>query len=391
MNRRRATTILLLCAVSLAAWTAVADAAELRVDGHGNGHGIGMSQYGAYGYALKTRHTYPYILAHYYPGTALRRAKGHSVRVLLKQGPALLVADATRLTAPGRSPISLHSDRTYRFEPDVAGLRVVDTKANVTKARVASPATVSAGSAVRLRGLAQNGVMSGHYRGTLVLSAGADGVTAVNRLDLEQYLYGVVPAEMPASWPKQALESQAVAARSYAIRSLAPGSRFDVFADTRSQVYRGRDGERAAATAAVSATRAYALFYAGAVAATYFSSSSGGRTAAIDEEWGGPPVPYLRSVSDPYDYLSPSHDWNVTLTGADVERRLGSLLLGQLEDIMVTARNSSGRAANVEIRGTGGVTEASGTQIRAALGLRSTWFTLRYSGAALSRAERAAR
>jgi SpoIID/LytB domain protein len=127
------------------------------------------------------------------------------------------------------------------------------------------------------------------------------------------------------------------------------------------------------------------------VAATYFSSSSGGRTAAIDEEWGGPPVPYLRSVSDPYDYLSPSHDWNVTLTGADVERRLGSLLLGQLEDIMVTARNSSGRAANVEIRGTGGVTEASGTQIRAALGLRSTWFTLRYSGAALSRAERAAR
>ena len=381
----------LVCVAAVVFWTAGAGAAELKIDGHGNGHGIGMPQYGAYGYALKTRHTYPFILAHYYPGTALRRAKGHTVRVLLKQGPALLVSGASQLSAAGRAAISLHPDRTYRFEPDAAGLRVVDTKANVTKARVASPATVSGSSAVRLRGLAQNGLMSGHYRGSLVLSAGPEGVTAVNRLDLEQYLYGVVPAEMPASWPAQALRSQAVAARSYAIRSLAPGAPFDVYADTRSQVYRGRDGERTATTAAVRATSAQALFYRGAVAATYFSSSSGGRTAAIDEEWGGPAIPYLRSVSDPYDGLSPWHNWTVTLAGADVERRLGSLLLGRLENIRVSARNSSGRAATVEITGTGGVTEAAGTQIRAVLGLRSTWFTLRYQAPAVSRSGRAAR
>ncbi len=87
-------------------------------------------------------------------------------------------------------------------------------------------------------------------------------------------------------------------------------------------------------------------------------------------------MPYLRSVADPYERLSPWHNWTVTLTTADVEARLGPLLLGSLQDIRVVERNSSGRAARVEIQGSGGTTEASGTQIRTALGLRSTWFTL---------------
>jgi stage II sporulation protein D len=368
-----------LVALLVLAAPAATARAELRVDGHGNGHGIGMSQYGAYGYALETRHTYPYILGHYYPGTTLRRTAGRTIRVLLKEGPILLVSEATRLTAPGRSPIALHSDRTYRFEPDGAGVLVVDTKAGRTKARVASPATVSGTSTVRLRGRAQNGVMSGRYRGQLTIAAGAGGVTAVNRIDLELYLRGVVPSEMPSSWPLQALDAQAVAARSYAIRSLAPAAPFDVYADTRSQVYRGVTAESSRSSAAVSATRSEALFYGGGVAATYFSSSSGGRTAAVDEEWGGPPVPYLRSVADPYDHLSPWHDWRVTIATADAERRLGALLHGALQGIAVTARNSSGRAALVEIRGSGGVTQATGVQIRTALGLRSTWFTLRFA------------
>jgi stage II sporulation protein D len=378
MSSQLRCAVMLAFAVATAATAAPASAA-LRVDGHGNGHGIGMSQYGAYGYALKTRHTHPYILAHYYPGTALRRTAPRSIRVLLKQGPALLVAEATRLTAPGRSPISLRPERTYSFEPDIVGLRVVDAGTGVTKARVPAPATVSGASTVRLRGRADNGVMSGRYRGVLLINPVLGGVTAVNRLDLEQYLNGVVPAEMPASWPLEALEAQAVAARTYAIRSLAPSAAFDVYADTRSQVYRGAGGERSRTNSAVRATRAYALFYRDAIAAAYFFSSSGGRTAAIDEEWGGPPVPYLRSVSDPYDYLSPWHNWSVVLSTEDTEHRLGPLVNGQLEALAVTARNSSGRVGRVEITGSGGVTEATGVQMRAALGLRSTWFTLRFA------------
>jgi SpoIID/LytB domain protein len=370
--------VAVLIASAVLAFTADAGA-DLRVDGHGNGHGIGMSQYGAYGYALKTRHSYRYILGHYYPGTSVQRTSTHSVRVLLKEAPTLLVSEATRLTSPGRSPISLHADRTYRFEIDVAGLRVFDTKAGRTKARVAAPAGVSGRSTVRLRGRAQNGVMSGRYRGSLSIGVNGLNLRAVNRLGLDSYLYGVVPAEMPASWPLTALEAQAVAARSYAIRSLTPSLPFDVFADTRSQVYKGTSAENSRSTSAVQKTNRLAVTYRGTVASTFFSSSSGGRTAAVNEEFGGPPVPYLVPVDDPFDTLSPDHNWTVTLSTADAQKRLHELLLGTLQDVVVTARNSSGRAATVEIRGSGGTVTASGSQMRSALGLKSTMFTTTFT------------
>lgn len=120
-----------------------------------------MSQWGAYGYASKTRHTDAYILAHFYPGTRLADGPRRTIRVLLKQGPSLLVSSATKLSVTGRLPIALHPERTYRFEPDGAQLRVVDTSADRTKARVASGALVTGDGMVRLRGRAENGVMSG--------------------------------------------------------------------------------------------------------------------------------------------------------------------------------------------------------------------------------------
>jgi stage II sporulation protein D len=338
-----------------------------------------MSQWGAYGYASKTRHTDAYILAHFYPGTRLANSPGRTVRVLLKQGPTLLVSSATQLLATGRTPIALHADRTYRFEPDGAGLRVVDTSVDRTKVRVASPARVTGTGMVRLRGRAENGVMSGRYRSELWLSTDGTRVTAINRLSVERYLLGVVPAEMPSVWPLEALKAQAVAARSYALRSLQPGSQFDVYADTRSQMYKGVNGETTRTTRAVNDTAYDTLYFGSDVAATYFYSSSGGRTADISEEWGGAPVPYLRPVDDPYDYLSPHHRWTVRLTTDEVQRRLGALVNGELQDIRVTARNSSGRTAAVTITGSGGVTTATGTQVRGALGLRSAWFYLSYS------------
>jgi stage II sporulation protein D len=365
-----------LLAIAVIACVFAADAsADLRIDGHGNGHGIGMSQYGAYGYALKTRHSYRYILGHYYSGTRVQRVRSHNVRVLLKEAPALLVSEATRLSSPGRKAISLHPDRTYRFELDGTGLRVFDTKAHRTKARVAAPASVSGRSTVRLRGKAQNGVTSGRYRGSLSIVVNDTKLRAINRVSLESYLYGVVPAEMPASWPLTALEVQAAAARSYAIRSLTPSLPFDVFADTRSQVYKGASGENAHSTLAVRKTSRLAVTYRGTVAFAYFSSSSGGRTAAIDEEFGGPPAPYLVSVDDPFDNMSPDHNWTVTMSSADASKRLHDFLLGSLQDVVVTARNSSGRAATVEVRGSGGTVTASGSQIRSALRLKSSLFT----------------
>ena len=351
--------------------------ADVQLDGRGNGHGIGMAQYGAYGYAREGHRDYRWILAHYYPGTRLATKSTSTIRVLLQQRPKLLVTEATQLRSPGRSPIGLHAERTYSFELIPGAVRVVDTYAGRTKATVATPAVAAGAGRVRLRGGAQNGVMSGRYRGDLMIRPDGDVLAAVDRLDMESYLYGVVPGEMPSAWPLEALKAQSVAARSYAIRSLQPAAPWDVYSDVRSQVYRGITGETSPTTLAVSRTARIAAWYGDTVAATYFFSSSGGRTAAVDEEWGGPPVAYLRSVDDPYDYLSPYHRWTVTLSDADVQQRLGPLVQGEFQGIAVTTRNGSGRVATVQISGSDGVTQARGTDVRTALGLRSTWFYVR--------------
>jgi stage II sporulation protein D len=112
------------------------------------------------------------------------------------------------------------------------------------------------------------------------------------------------------------------------------------------------------------------------IARTLFHSSSGGRTASADEVFGGPPVPYLRSVEDPADHVSPYHDWTVTLSDADAAERLRSVLQGALVDVRVVARTASGRAATVRVTGTLGTTDVPGTEARKLLGLRSAWFTI---------------
>jgi stage II sporulation protein D len=225
-------------------------------------------------------------------------------------------------------------------------------------------------------GPAENGVTGGRYRGAVVLGRAGDQVLVVNDVGLEPYLYGVVPAEMPAAWPAEALRSQAVVARSYALTSRRPSEPFDVYADTRSQVYRGITGETARTTDAVRTTRGIVLMSGAGIARTFFHSSSGGRTAAVEEVFGGASVPYLRSVDDPYDRLSPHHDWTVTLTDEEAERRLHAVLAGELVDIAVVARTASGRAATVRITGTLGSRDVPGTTARSLLGLRSAWFTV---------------
>jgi stage II sporulation protein D len=383
MSGRMATVAAMVCAAALAAAVPTAGA-DVRIDGRGYGHGIGLAQYGAYGYARDGHRDYRWILAHYYRGTRVATAPGATMRVLLQERPEILVSSARELRSPGRSPIALSADRTYRFERSAADVRVVDTTTGRTKATVRSPAVAAGSGYVRLRGTAQNGVMSGRYRGDLMIRTGDDGLQAVNRVDLESYLRGVVPAEMPSSWSIEALKAQAVAARSYGLRSRRPEANFDVYADVRSQVYRGITGESDRGTTAVQRTARLAVYDGSAVAQTLFFSSSGGRTANVDEEWGGPAVPHLQSVDDPYDTISPYHRWTVSLSNAEMQQRLGALVKGDFLGIAVTARNSSGRTATVDIAGAGGTTQATGVQIRTALGLRSTWFYFSTSVSALA-------
>ncbi len=273
-----------------AATAAPARASSLLIEGAGDGHGVGMSQQGALGFA---RHGWSYqaILAHYYSSTTLG-------------------------TAPPKATIKV-----------LAGSKVL-------------------------------------------------------KLPLERYVRGVVAAEMPSSWPAAALEAQAIASRTYALTSHAGGSRFDVYSDTRSQVYEGAAAETPATNAAVAATAGQIVLYHGTPATTYFFASSGGLTESIENGFvGASPEPWLLGVSDPYERPADS-TWKVTLGFTAVAKRLRGLLKGAFRGIEVLTRGVSPRIVSAVVLGSAGSTPVSGPELAGRLGLDSTWayFSVRIRG-----------
>jgi stage II sporulation protein D len=266
--------VLLLCASS-------ASASTLVIEGAGDGHGVGMSQQGALGYA-EHGWSYSAILAHYYTHTALGQAPaGATVKVLV-------------------------------------GNRV-------------------------------------------------------KTLALENYVRGVISAEMPSEWPTAALEAQAVAVRTYAITAHAGGTKFDVYSDTRSQVYRGVAAETASTNAAALATAGQIVTYAGQPTITYFFASSGGHTESVQNAFPGAAAePWLVGVPDPYDQ-GPLHSWKLSLSFAAAGKRLGGLVKGAFRGIEVLERGASPRILSAYVLGSAGRTLASGDELAARLGLDDTW------------------
>jgi SpoIID/LytB domain protein len=197
-------------------------------------------------------------------------------------------------------------------------------------------------------------------------------------LQLDQYVRGVVAGEMPFRWSIAALAAQAVAARSYALATLRPGRDFDLYSDTRSQVYGGIAYETPRSNEAVAKTANKVLTYHDHVATTFFFSTSGGRTADVREVWPAlGNVPYLRSVDDPYDVRSPHHLWGPM--ALDVRR--AARKLGVPQGDVTIERAPSGRVKAVEI----GSRRIEGDTFREKLGLASTWFDLGELGIASSR------
>jgi stage II sporulation protein D len=267
-------TALLLCVAS-------AHASTLVIQGGGDGHGVGMSQEGALGYA-EHGWSYTSILAHYYSGTTLAPA------------------------------------------PPKASVRVL-----------------------------------------------IGGI--VRTLPLESYVRGVISAEMPSSWPLAALEAQAVAVRTYALTAHAGGARFDVYSDTRSQVYRGVSAETASTNAAALATAGQIVTYNGQPAITYFFASSGGHTESVQNAFlGAASEPWLVGVADPYDQ-GPRHNWTLSLSFAAVTQRLGHLVRGAFRGIEVLKRGSSPRILSAYILGSAGRTLISGDELASRLHLYDTW------------------
>jgi stage II sporulation protein D len=373
----------LLAAVAVAATAAPAGAASrLVVRGAGFGHGVGMSQYGAYGYATHGR-DHAFILNHYYAGTQLGRLGGPtSVRVLLRTASRATFSGATGV-ARGRS---LDPAQTYVATRALGAAVSLRSPAGRDLGTYESPLRITGAQAgVRLRGRAANGVTDGRYRGDLELRAGAlGGISAVNVVDLENYVRGVVAGEVPAAWPGEALRAQAVAARTYALTTSKKGDGFDQYADTRSQMYPGMSAEDPRTDSAVAATAGEIVVYGGQPIVTYYFSTSGGRTENVENSFlGARPAPYLTSVDDPYDGASPRHRWTVRLTLRQADARLGSLVKGRLRQIKVLARGRSPRVVRAQVVGTGGRSSVSGPQLRSKLGLYDTWarFTVITAGA----------
>jgi stage II sporulation protein D len=332
------------------------------ISGRGWGHGVGMSQWGAYGFAQRGT-TYDVILAHYYRSTTLGKAPLARVRVLLGEGKkALAVAsDSAFSVRDGSGEIYQLQPGPYAFGP---GLKL--------KVDSAQPAKTLTGPLVFLPGGTPLKYGGKEYRGQLQVNVVKSSLQIVNSVGLEAYLYGVVPREVPFHWPAEALKAQAVVARSYALAVRKTGA-YDLYADTRSQVYGGVAAEKPTTNAAVDGTAGQVLLFQGKVATTFFFSTSGGRTASIEDVWAkGEAVPYLVGVPDPYDNASPHHIWGPF---AFTPKKLTSTFKvpGQLLDVRVTL-NPSQRVDELILVSTKGEVVVPGDTVRTKLKLRSTWF-----------------
>ncbi|MGH3093716.1 MAG: SpoIID/LytB domain-containing protein [Gaiellaceae bacterium] len=331
--------------------------------GRGWGHGVGMSQWGAFGMA-QDGSSYRQILGHYYTDTTVERRSNPRVGVEL---------------ASGRTSLEVGSRATFRVVAGEKSRTHGAGNATVTKTRwgrikvegirgsFASPATFRAGTApIRMGGT--------EYRGTLVVSVKGGRLRVVNRLRMESYIRGVVPRESPAWWPAAALEAQAVAARSYALYALHGGGKCGgaFCPDTRDQVYGGLSGEEPSTNAAVAATaREVVVDGADNVAQTFFHSSSGGRTANSEDVWSST-VSYLRSVRDGRDLVraNPNRRWTVLRTPRQFRSGLG---LPCTPSGAALIRDPSNRVGGIR---TCGITVDGGDSLRWELELKSNRFWL---------------
>jgi len=216
------------------------------------------------------------------------------------------------------------------------------------------------------------------YRGKVLLVLVDGKVTAINWVDLEAYLYSVLGGEMHANWPQEALKAQAVAARSFALyrRERAGQNIYDVGATTGYQVYKGLTTESPATQAAVQATRGQVLTYGNRVIEAVFHSSSGGHTENVEDIWQQP-LPYLRSVPD-FDQAAPVFRWTETLSADQFQKRIVGI--GRLQRAIPERTTPRGRVVSMRLEGTGGSRVLTGTELRRALNLRSTLFTMAIDG-----------
>lgn len=335
------------------------------VHGRGFGHGVGMSAYGAYGYALHGK-SYQFILGHYYSGTTIGALpKPQVVRVLLDlSSEDIGFSGATSACDLALDPASGYE--AHRVGPSVKLLSST------------GKALADCGRRLRAAGAGKISIDGlGTFRGALetVPGEGSSSLEVVNALAVDQYVKGVIPNESPPSWPMAELRAQAIASRSFALTAGVGAKGYDLYSDTRSQVYKGLESETARSNEAADSTHGQVVEYNGEIAETLFSACSGGHTESIQNVFGGPPVPYLVGVHDPFDSYCPLHEWTLHFTGPEISSKLRPYLKGALKQVLITKRGVSPRIMTAKLVGTGGTSTVTGEELEIALEGYDTWMS----------------
>jgi len=337
--------------------------------GHGWGHGVGMSQWGAYGYA-KHGWSYKAILKHYYTGISFLNVSDIPIRVRLRSGLSavkLSCARAYTVTGSG-APITIPAGTTATTTWTGSGYRV--SAGSIRRDLSAAPTFTPSAGSLRIHTATDLG-RTGAYRGTIKVARIGGGLMIINRVPLESYLRGVVPHEVSPAWPKESVKAQACAARAFALGNRQPKQTWDVYCDVRDQAYAGVGIEDPRSDAAVKSTAGVALAYGGKpIVATYFSCS-GGHTENVAYVWGGT-YPYLKGVDDPYDYYGTLHDWGpLRRTPSQIGGPLGAK--GSVRAVVTVKRGVSPRIVKAAIVGSAGTTYVDGSSLRMKLNLNSAW------------------
>ncbi len=412
--------------LALATVAHAADDREVTIKGRGFGHGLGMSQYGAYGRAMKGRSSTE-ILEHYYTGAQVQEVAMPSyVRVGLLQGQSSISLSSLAATAGGGAAtfrlkgststiaeatpedvIRIEAAPSGGFTIFKNGIKVTGSGGQTVFGDDSHPLVIKYQKFGSMLSVHAKGRNYAYGKMELVSYPSTGCVTGrcmslVVVLPMQKYLYGL--GEVPSSWPAAALESQIVAARTYAYSKISRLGQFRypcscaLYDSAIDQVYLG-DAKRIGSgsywerwTTAVDATSARIVTYAGAPIQAFYSSSSGGYTENNENVWGGSPVPYLRGVKDRADYaggLNPNFRWLVTMPFSTFESKLNSAYgTGRLKDFsLIEPFGVSGRVTVVMSDATGGVriaganrtVRASGSSIKSALGLKDSWFRVTIS------------
>jgi SpoIID/LytB domain protein len=372
--------------------------------GKGNGHGLGMSQWGARGRASNGQ-DYRKILSSYYSGTRIdTRDTSMQVRIALTDDPLDLARPWPRLFGPlpfvagpvtvdGQAQLQAAAGAAIGFDTDPSGQPIAFVLnadgsrgtpiviAQTLTMRSSNPAGIRTNIMQIMGGDFRAGAEQRRYAGILqIIPKGKATILPVNVLPMEDYLKGVVPAEMPPYWGVEALKAQAIAGRTYAIAHLG-GADFDLRASESDQAYSGFTDQRGDSTTAVDATRGQVLTYQGKLITAFYMASDGGHTESSEYRfvtWDHGPqlrshLGYLTGISDPLDrgpswQVGPFSSAGAALILQDDGRDLGDRLLG----IDILQKDASGRLVGVRLRGSSKTVEVSGPTLRALFGLPDT-------------------